>query len=111
MKIREITCRDAIHSIPHFMDHTMTQSELRDFMYHVENCPECMEELSIQYLVKQGLEGLDDNGPINLQADLDRTLQETRNRILKHEKIRKVLIFAECISIILLLLIIYLTIR
>ncbi len=109
MKIKEITCRDAIRSIPHFMDHTLTKSELREFMNHIENCPECKEELSIQYLVKQGLEERDDNGPIELQADLERTLNEAKDSIRKHIRFRNAAIIAEIAALLALITILILS--
>ena len=109
MKIKEITCRDAIHSIPHFMDHTLTKTELREFMHHIENCPECKEELSIQYLVKQGLEELDDNGPIDLQADLERTLSEAKDSIRKHIRFRNAAIIAELLAMVALIVVLVLS--
>ena len=50
-------------------------------MEHVEGCPECKEELSIQFLVTEGLERLEGGNNFNLQEELLLKLEGAEHRI------------------------------
>lgn len=57
--------------IPTYLSDGLTNSELVQFMGHVEKCESCKEELSIQFLISEGLNTLNDGGSFNLQEALD----------------------------------------
>ena len=49
-------CKEAEKEIPSFLNDELDGRDLAEFVDHIEDCPECMEELSIQFLVAEGLE-------------------------------------------------------
>ena len=44
-----MNCKETEKLIPIFLDKKLNTRELDRFLEHVENCNECMEELTIQY--------------------------------------------------------------
>ncbi len=44
---------------------------MREFMEHIEECGECKEELSIQFLVKEGLSRLEAGSVFDLKNELE----------------------------------------
>ena len=48
-----MNCKEAEKMIPAFLVKQLNSRDLNQFLLHVEECPECMEELTIQYLVRE----------------------------------------------------------
>ncbi len=76
-----MTCKDADKVIALFLDDDLDNRQLADFLNHIETCPECREELTIQFLVKVGMQRLEDGNTFNLKAELDGLLRDARKRL------------------------------
>ena len=83
-----MTCKDAEKLIPLFLDDDLDNRDLSDFLSHMENCAECKEELTIQFLVKVGMKRLEDGNTFNLKRELDGLLSEAGRRL----KVRRSLV-------------------
>lgn len=90
-----MNCKDAEKKIPYFLQDELDGSKLEAFVEHVENCPECKEELSIQFLVAEGLERLEGGNNFNLQKELLMKLDDAQHRISIHRTLWRVLICME----------------
>ena len=55
--------------------------DLADFLVHIDNCPECKEEVTIQFLVRVGMQRLEDGNTFNLVRELDRELAEAKKKM------------------------------
>ncbi|WP_052301813.1 anti-sigma factor family protein [Butyrivibrio proteoclasticus] len=77
-----MTCKDADKAIARFLDDDLDNRELADFLNHIETCPVCKEELTIQFLVKVGMQRLEDGNTFNLKAELDMLLRDARKKLL-----------------------------
>ena len=64
-----MTCKEAEKLIPVFLEDDLDTDDLREFMEHIEECGECMEELSIQFLVKEGLSRLEAGSVFDLKNE------------------------------------------
>lgn len=82
-------CKEVIKMIPDFLDNKLDSRELKNFLNHVEHCEECEEELSIQFLVQQGMARLEEGNTFDLQSEFERLLEEAKRRM----KIRRALHF------------------
>ena len=82
-------CKEVIKMIPDFLNHKLNSRELRDFLDHIEECKECKEELSIQFLVQEGMARLEEGNTFDLQKEFDWMMEDARRRM----KIREVLHF------------------
>ncbi|SFC36456.1 anti-sigma factor family protein [Butyrivibrio sp. YAB3001] len=88
-----MTCKNADKIITQFLDDDLNNQELGDFLNHIDNCPECKEELTIQFLVKVGMKRLEDGNNFNLKYELDNMLGDARKRL----NMRRYLFFASLI--------------
>ena len=52
-----------------------------DFLDHIDKCPECREELTIQFLVRTGMQRLEDGNTFNLKEELDNLLKSAEKRL------------------------------
>jgi hypothetical protein len=80
-------CKEFEHLIPDFLQKNMGYGVMEDFREHMDHCEACKEELSIQFLVAEGMRHLEDDGAFDLQKELDRRLEENRNRLMIHKKL------------------------
>ncbi len=66
-----MTCKEAEKLIPVFLEDDLDTDDLREFMEHIDECGECKEELSIQFLVKEGLSRLEAGSVFDLKNELE----------------------------------------
>lgn len=86
-----MNCKEAEKTIPSFLNDELDGDDLADFLEHIEECSECKEELSIQFLVSEGLEQLEQGNNFNLQEALVETLDSADDRIRINRLLRRVL--------------------
>ena len=80
-------CKEEEKMIPVFLQDELDIKVMKQFIEHIDGCPECMEELSIQFLVAEGLERLEAGNNFNLQKALAVRLLDARHQI----KVRQLL--------------------
>lgn len=90
-------CKEAEKKIPSFLDDELDGRELAEFVEHMEGCPECMEELSIQFLVTEGMEQLEQGNNFNLQEALRHKLGIADDKIQLNLILRHILLILECV--------------
>ncbi len=76
-----MTCKNADKIIALFLDDDLDNQQLADFLNHIDHCPECREELTIQFLVKVGMQRLEDGNTFNLKEELNAMLRDARKRL------------------------------
>ncbi|MBQ9991601.1 MAG: zf-HC2 domain-containing protein [Lachnospiraceae bacterium] len=76
-------CKANQKMLPAFLAGKLETRELKQFLIHVENCEECMEELTIQYLVMTGAAILEEGNSFDLHKELEGLLEEARKRVRK----------------------------
>ena len=74
-------CKEEEKLIPAFLQDELDSKAMEEFIEHIENCPECNEELSIQFLVSEGLERLEAGNNFNLQHALLMRLDDARHQV------------------------------
>ena len=76
-----MNCKETEKLIPAFLVKELNNRELNQFLLHVEECPECMEELTIQYLVMIGSSLIEEGKSFHLKKALNELLFEARKKI------------------------------
>ena len=76
-----IECKQMEKLIPQFLDDDLDNQDLSDFLDHIDNCPECKEELTIQFLVRVGMQRLEDGNTFNLVQELERELTDAKKKM------------------------------
>lgn len=87
MKKREFDCKKAQKYIPYFLEDDLDTDDLRYFLRHIEVCKECREELTIAFLVKEGLLRLEEGSVFDLNKELTSKMDFARNDMLVREKL------------------------
>jgi len=74
-------CKEVQRNITAFLNGELTGKGAENFLRHIEACPECKEELSIQYLVREGTARLEGGGSFDLSKDLDALIEVSYKKI------------------------------
>lgn len=69
-------CKEAEKLIPQFIKNECTSKENAQLIEHIQSCPDCKEELTIQFLLDEGLNRLEAGESFDLNAELERKLKE-----------------------------------
>ena len=83
-KKSDMSCKEFEKLISGFIARKLDYLTLKRLSEHMEQCGSCKEELVIQFLVREGIQRLEDGNAFDLQAELDQRLEETRQRIRFH---------------------------
>ncbi len=75
--------------IPDYIAGRMDHQSLKKFSEHMENCRDCQEELTIQFLVTEGVSRLEDGSVFDLQGELDERLKAGKKKIRRYDRFLK----------------------
>ncbi|ERI67924.1 hypothetical protein HMPREF1548_04426 [Clostridium sp. KLE 1755] len=98
-------CKQAEKLIPDFIKGEMDTRTAKQFLEHVDKCPSCKEELSIQFLVTVGMERLEDGEAFNLNDELSARLQTAESHIKIRQMLQRGLYYFEAIAILTVILV------
>ncbi|MBD5491821.1 MAG: zf-HC2 domain-containing protein [Lachnospiraceae bacterium] len=90
-----MNCKEAEKKIPLFLDDDLDGRELAEFVEHIEDCPDCKEELSIQFLVTEGMDQLEQGNNFNLQKALLLMLGDAEDKVRINRILRNILLCLE----------------
>ena len=83
-------CREAQRLIGPFIEDKLDEDTLSEFLNHIKNCPDCHDELEVEFTVTSVIHILDDRDvSTNLMEALDRKIaeKETWLKKRKHKRI------------------------
>lgn len=86
-----MTCKETEKLIPFFLKDDLDTDDLRGFMEHISQCEECREELSIQFLVYEGLARLESGNVFDLQNELKSRMEEAEHVLKFRESMKWIL--------------------
>ena len=65
-EIEKLTCKEAEKMVMPYIDRQMCDDDLRRFVNHIKECPDCREELETYYIVYKGLMQLDEKEELSM---------------------------------------------
>lgn len=77
-----MNCIETQRCIHLFLKNELDEKTQKDFVKHVHCCNECMEELTIEYLLFEGIKRLENADDFDIKKELDEKLNITN----KHKK-------------------------
>ena len=83
-----MTCKEMEKLIPSFLQDELDTEELREFMEHIEKCEDCREELTIQFLVTEGMARLEEGNVFDLQNELRYCMEEAGHALKRRESMQ-----------------------
>lgn len=93
-------CKDVQKSIAAFLNGELQGRDAERFLNHIQECEECREELSIQYLVREGTARLEGGGSFDLSKDLDVLIADSYTSIKKRRRAAFVVYSLEFVALI-----------
>ena len=85
-----MTCKRVEHLVPSFLNDELDVDELRDFLAHVKTCEMCREELTIDFLVKEGLLRLEEGSVFDLNRELGARMGMAEHKLKVRENLKLV---------------------
>lgn len=92
-------CREAERLVKTFIEDRMTPGGLEKFLDHMEHCESCKEELSIQFLVAEGMHRLEEGNTFDLQSELLHRLEQAKKRVQRRNIMKRAIYYAEMAAI------------
>lgn len=93
-------CRKAERSITQFVHDDMDKKDMEEFICHIYECESCKEELSIQYLITEGMSRLEEGKTFSLQDELDLKLEQAWRRAVFYKWLKRILYTLETVALI-----------
>ena len=78
-------CREAERLIPAFLNDELDNWQMEAFLEHVKECKDCEEELTIQLMVKVGLERLEDASTFHLGNELKKQIERGEEMLRRRQ--------------------------
>lgn len=98
-----MNCKEIEKMIPSFLEDELDTEDLHDFIEHIEKCRECKEELSIQFLVSEGLARLETGNVFDLQNELAARIENSEHALKIRENMKWLLYMLEGLTVVLLI--------
>ena len=76
-----MNCKEFERLIPDFVSDKLDNQDLKRFIRHMDRCEDCREELTIQFLVTEGMQRLEDGMAFDLQRELQQRLEEAKKHV------------------------------
>ncbi len=80
-------CKEFEKQIPDFIAKKLDYVALKAFAEHVENCPKCEEELTIRFLIEEGLVRLEEGSAFDLKYELWTRKNEAEKKIRRNDRV------------------------
>ncbi len=73
-------CKEVQSLLSKFIDGQCGREQTKEIREHILGCPDCREELTIQFLVQEGMNRVDRDEDFNLDQEIDQLLSPKRRR-------------------------------
>ncbi|MGL5260372.1 MAG: zf-HC2 domain-containing protein [Lachnospiraceae bacterium] len=83
-----MNCKEIEKCIPLFIDNTLDEHDLIEFINHIEICEDCREELNIQFLVMAGMTLLEDGTSYDLDEEMRQLIITAKRKLVFKRKMR-----------------------
>ena len=82
---KEIDCKQIEKYIPIYLENKLSAVKTRQLLEHIRGCKACKEELTIQYMVSEGLNQAEENNDYDLVSGLENRNKEAMQQVTAHE--------------------------
>ena len=100
-------CKEFNGLIHDFLNDRLNETELSEFLAHIESCDNCRDELRIQYLIYEGLERLEAGDTFDVDRDLADVMKLQKRMGIKMAAIASEIITISAFVIVLFLVLFY----
>lgn len=103
----EMNCKIVEKNIAAFLSEELEGKDLKCFVDHIETCPECKEELTIQFLVTAGMEYLEEGNTFDLKSELEDKMDLAKSKIKLNRITKLAALLFECVVVIVVFILIF----
>ena len=82
-----MNCKETEQLIPYFLEDELDNEELGQCLEHIESCDDCLEELTIHFLISIGLKRLEDGNEFNLKKEFADMIIEAKHRFVYRNRL------------------------
>lgn len=82
-----MNCRETEHLVQAYVDNTIPQDKIEEFIEHINHCPSCYDELETYYIIYFSMKYLDGDSHVNY--DMKQMLNEDLKKKLAKAKSQK----------------------
>lgn len=101
------TCKEFERMITDFLENGLEDHDLKIFIAHMKTCESCKEELTIQYLITEGVQRLEDASAFDVNKELETKLSRAWHRVVIRKRLRFLNYFLEILFILVMIALIY----
>lgn len=94
-----VDCKKIEKRIPLYLSDKLSVYETLAFLNHIKECPSCKEELTIQYMVSEGLNKAEEENNYDLYKGLDLKINESYKKIKNHDLTYLLVSFLTCMAV------------
>lgn len=89
-------CKTFEKSIPGFLSDSLDNRSLEQFLDHLAGCKNCQDELSVQFLVAEGMNKLETGENFHLQRELRSLIDLQYKRLAARKRLTLIAYTLEC---------------
>ena len=82
---RKVDCKKIERMIPRYLENKLSVYEMQAMLDHMRECKNCKEELTIQYMVSEGLNKAEIENDYNLLQSLENKIIDSYKQIKSHD--------------------------
>ncbi len=88
-------CYEAEELVSGYINHTLNEGQMEDFIRHVRSCPSCYDELEMHFIVNEALNQLsvDAETDLDFKILLEQDLKKSELHLIRQKLQRAVVIF------------------
>lgn len=94
-----MTCKEFTDMVPAFLEDTLDDISLREFLEHYDKCQGCREELEIQFLIDRVFNRMGVADGINLEKDLPDYIDRERKLVVNRFRLSGAAVLMELLAI------------
>jgi len=84
-KTQKIDCKVIEKRIQQYLDNELSPYEMQVFLDHVKECPDCKEELTIRYMISEGLTKAEEKNEYDLLHGLEEKMKASYKKIRNYD--------------------------
>ncbi|MCH1978167.1 zf-HC2 domain-containing protein [Lawsonibacter sp. OA9] len=96
-----MNCQKAQACIDQYLNGTISDNDLEEFVYHIRNCQACYEDLEIYYIVDMAQKYLDEDQEesYNISQLLEEDIHDKLTRMHKRQHLRTFVFIVGCLML------------
>lgn len=92
-------CIECEKLIPVYLHNELSEKDIERFIDHMNECKSCKEELTIQFLIFEGIHRLEAGDTMNVEGELTEKLNFSMKKLERRRRMRDIITIGFILSI------------